>query len=406
MDLNSFSGKAFPLGASLALSYDGTNLRTMEDGSVWLAGTGISPFAYTSDYATCPSPMKIPHSVLPGPRNGAWYNSAAGAVAFMAYDPSNGHCTGGAVANVEGDATNGYSHYTSSDGGANWTRRTLPNLKAYTIVCVKPGLLIGVAQSSTTNGVITSTNGGVSWASVTGISIGTISDLLSDGASNHIIVPSSGTAGAYSTDNGASWSASTFTATPSNGSLGIGAAGTWNAGAGLFIALTGTSGSYQTSPTGATWTARATQATFLPYQLSFTTATKLASSATVTVAMGVNGFFATTTDGLTWANHGFISTNLSTTAVVSALYYDGTRFVALFTHRLFYSTDGVTWTEALPTIAASAVMVSSKRLFSTPITAAYSKVIQVTDVTATTPQTIVPLGSGVNNTFVTHYRIK
>lgn len=401
-----FYGTGFPLGSSISNVALQGEVLTAADGSVWLANTPSSAFAYSSTYATCPDGIKLPYVLLPGPRGGLWF--AANLAGGLAYNTgSTLYCTGGLATSIEGDSTNGYNYYTSSDDFATSTRRTFPNTKAYQ-VAFTAGKFIGVCPATTTNGIITGTDG-VSWSSVTGISITTVMDIVSDGSNNIVILPSGGTAGASSTDGGATFGATTLTTTMSNtGGWGQGVA-TWNAGAGLFITGTSTAGQYQTSPTGATWTARATQATYAPYQLNFGTAVRFASDATVTVALGAGGFFATTTDGLTWANHGIISTTLGITINPQAVYHDGTRFVAIYNGaRVFYSTNGTSWSEGkvLGQTQTTILAVTSGRLHSLFGASLFSKMILMTDATATTPQTIAPPFASSQSTTNTYWRIK
>lgn len=165
---------------------------------------------------------------------------------------------------------------------------------------------------------------------------------------------------------------------------------------------------YHTSTdAGVTWTLRNAQATYMAYPLLLTSFARMASSATTTVVVGLGGFFATTTDGLVWANHGVISASLGFNSTPTAVYHDGSRFVAVFQNRIFYSTLGVTWTEGMPTITTTSIcMVSSGRLYTTSFASSLSKVIMVSDATATAPMTITPLAFASSTASTTYYRIK
>lgn len=398
-NLNQFFSKSFPLGAALSgVAYQG-NVVTAEDGSVWIAAMPSSAFAYTSTYTNTPNALKTPHALITGPSYGYWFFGNNNSVAYKA--ASTLYCTGGLATALDGDSTNGYIYYTSADDGATWTARTFPNNKAYQ-VAYTAGKFIGVAASSTTNGVITSTDA-VTWSSVTGVSM-TIGEINSDGGNNIIVYPSNGTAGASSTDGGATFSSATFTSTNAiSGAVGSGYT-TWNAGASLFIAPASTAGTYQTSPTGATWTNRNAQATYLPYSRFFGGQDiRFASDATTTLAIGRLGFFATTTDGLTWSNHGFISSDLSSSPAFA--YHDGTRFVVAYTDRVFYSTNATTWTEGRGlALGSGSNYVCNGRVIRTAATVPCSAVV-MTDVTATSAATICAPTSSVAQTCV-YYRIK
>jgi hypothetical protein len=395
------NGSSFPLGAALTVgAYLGPKF-TAPDGSEWIASWSTSAFDYTSDYAGTPSEFLTSASLMPGPINGLWYSQAS--YHAVAYNPTGGgiYCT----SSIWGDVTNGYTYYTSTNDGTTWTARTFPNAKSYIMTFID-GIFLGVAASTTTTGIIYGTDG-VNWTSVTAISMPLLSDLATDGSANIVLMPPSGTVAQYSTDSGASWTTATITAPGGDqGRIGYGLI-TYNAGAGLYIAAVGTAGQYQTSPTGATWTLRNTQATFLPYSVSLSTYPRYASNATTTVVVGAHGFFATTTDGLTWANHGIMFDSFGVPpygTAPSALYYDGTRFVSVWNERIFYSTDGTTWAEGRTKSSLSgSICISSGKLFTSFLVP--SKMFVYTDPTDTTPKTVMP-ASIVNNNPPTYYRIK
>ena len=401
-NLGQFYGKGFPIGGAVSATYQG-DVWTAPDGSVWLANTPTAPFAYTSDYASCAGIVTSPHPLMPGPDGGLW--SAALAIAYRASTPLYMAILNGS----RGDTTNGYFYYTSTDG-INWTERTFPNAKGYNICVYTAGKFIAYSGSGTTNAVITSTDA-VTWTSATGVALAP-QDIVSDGANNIVAFGTSGTTAVSSVDGGTTWVSTTVVAVPNSIMPGAGVA-TWNAGAGLFITPTATAGWYQTSPTGATWTTRATQVTYSKYSDFFTSNTvspRMASNATTTVAVGRSGFFCTTTDGLTWANHGYVSTSLGSNVSPNQVYHDGTRFVARYYQRVFYSTNGTTWIEGAKIGGGSAGQPQSNgKLFLTSFNSSgtASKMLQVSDVTLTTPQTVISGVVGVEFTpVVTYYRIK
>lgn len=405
-NLKQFVGAVIPLGGTVTIPYSGQPVYTAPDGTQWYSNVPTAPFAYTSDYSYLPDFMTSPHAIMNGPEsNGTWVPPIT---AFnIAYNPSSGLYV---TSYYDGDATNGYNYYTSSNNGTTWTKRTFPNNKAYNTIQYTAGKFVACIDSTTTNGVITSTDG-INWTSVTGVLL-VAYDIVSDGV-NNIVIMGSGTGIAYSTDGGSTWTSATGAGSfSSTVGLCVGQGGiTWNAGAGLFIAGMGNVGAYQTSPTGATWTARNAQATYSIYGSKFAAGTKYASNATTTVAVGTGGFFATTTDGLTWSNHGYISTsNLATTIVPNQVYYDGTRFVARFQNLVFYSTNGTTWTQG-SSIGGFTLLTpqSNGTLFGFPLltTLLPTELLRVANVASTTRQTVIsPVLHVAQVTSHIHYRIR
>lgn len=403
-NLAQFYGKGFPIGGSITMNYVG-DVYTAPDGTKWLANTTTAPFAYTSEYAAAAGIMTSPHPLMAGPEsNGLWCPD--GSTMQVAYKASG---TLTCTSRIYGDTTNGYTYATTtSNTGASWTLRSFPNTKDYQTIVFTGGKFVGVSNSSTTNGVITSTDA-VTWSSVTGISA-SYQDVVSDGANNFVAVGTS-TTWMYSTDAAATWTTTTAVA-PTNFSYPGKGVITWNAGAGLFIANNAAAGQYQTSPTGATWTTRNSQATYLPYQNRLAADTKFASNSTMTVAVGRSTFFATTTDGLTWSNHGFISPTLSqTTSIPDAVYYDGTRFVVKYSGRVFYSTNGTSWTEGAYLGGNVMIATSSGVLFmitSGVTVGQVAKLLRVSDVTLTAPQTVcmTQAAPSAHSSTNTYYRIK
>jgi hypothetical protein len=346
-----FMGKAFPLGAIITVPYNGATF-TAADGSQWLAAVGTSVAYDAAVHTDLPRGMKTAAIPFPGPLANGGFSSTPNANLSAAYDSAN---TAWVLAATFGNAAVGFTHYTSTDHGANWTQRTLPNSLSYVMWAPTTGKVWGLA-ATTTSASITSTDGGASWTTVTpgGAVPSGIVHFASDGASNYIAIAGGGTGGVYTTNGGTAVSTLTLPAaanTAATGPFGAGSS-TFNAGASLFVVPSGaTAGAYYTSPTGAVWTNRNAQSTFAPYSNFFGAGSVLmASSATVTVAVGNNGFFANTTDGLAWSNHGFISTDHRVSSISSpnnrALWYDGTRFVLLWGDAILYSVAGTTWTLA------------------------------------------------------------
>lgn len=401
----------YPLGSTIVDAYQGDTF-TAADTTQWLANTSTAPFAYSSTYSALPTALLCPHSLITGPMgNGLWEMRSTATYAYKASGTITCITSAGYNASnyVEGDATNGYIYYTSTNGGTSWTRRTLPNTKAYAIAYTA-GLFVGLSPNAATNAVITSTDA-VTWSSITiggGGSLNVfVSDIVSNGSTCIVVYTLTGNIAYVSTDSGATFASASITTTGNfTTGFNIGAC-TWNAGAGLFIGNVGTAGQYQTSPTGATWTLRDTITTYLPYGTLFGTTCLYASSSIVTVAIAANGFFATTTDGLTWANHGFIVGTGPTASLVSAIYYDGARFVITgTTGRIFYSTNGTAWTEGRP--APGAIIIPSNdrhlRIFGTALLE--SKALIVTDPTATTAATVTTLDqTAAQSTTNTYTRI-
>ncbi len=386
-NLGQYYGRGFPLGSTLTMLYMGDTY-TAADGGVWISNAPTSPFAYSATYANTPTVLLSPHALMTGPRGGLWLGTAGASIAYKASGTL--YCYAAGTSTIDGDTTNGYNYFTTTNGGASWTTRSFPNTKTY-VVGYTASLFVGLATSATTNGIITGTDA-ISWNSFTATSQATVSDIVSNGSTQILIFPSSGTVANYSTDSGATWAAATITG-PSGASSGLNLGQvTWNAGASLYIGNTGVVGQYQTSPTGATWTLRATQATFSIYSQSFSAQTKYASNSTVTVAIGLNGFFATTTDGLTWSNHGYMVTSGQPGGNPTSFTYDGTRYVAHYTERIFYSTNGTTWTEGRPT-GSLPVYVTNDRCVKMFVNSSslLQKAMLITDPTATTAATVASI---------------
>lgn len=403
-NLSQFVGATIPMGGSIYQMPYGGDVYTAPDGTQWYSNTPTSPFAYTSAYSYLPDHMVSSHPIMNGPEsNGLWMPVVTGL--NIAYNPTAPlYCT----APYFGNTTDGWKYYTSSDG-STWTQRTFPNpASTYSCLQYTASKFIGAATGATANGVITSTDG-INWTTVTGINL-TPQDIVSDGGSNIVIIPTSTTA-ANTIDGGTTWVSNALPATPSNFSLVGQGVATWNAGAGLFIVATTTAGTYMTSPTGAVWTLRNTQSTFSSYSNRFAGSIfKVASNATTTIAVGYGGFFATTTDGLTWSNHGLISPTTGAAFSPTQVYYDGTRFVVRYQQRVWYSTNGTTWTEGKPLGGFTLLIPQSNGvLFGFPLLSLLvpTKVLKVSDVSSTSRQTVIsPILHVAQTTAVNYYRIR
>lgn len=389
-----YNGTGYPLGATASGSF-WSNVYSAPDGSKWLSG--VQGIPYDSSYGNIPESVTTTFDLLNGPVNGFFTRLNTTVQFCLAYNPSNStYCTGV----IEGRSGVGFYYYTSTDNGATWTKRTFPNntIQYTRLKCVS-GIFVAVANSTTTNGIITSTDG-ITWTSVNAPSTGMSSavDIVSNGSSNILII---GTGVCfYSTNSGASFALATGTPILSFSSWGyeVGTL-TWNQGASLWIFITSTAGSYATSPDGSVWTTRSTSSGFAEFSLFQTSGlVKFASNATKTIAFMNNGFIVETTDGLTWTNPRFIANNISTTtsaANIAVAFYDGTRFVVNYNYRLFYSSDGTSWTEApkMSTFSTSSVALNSvvnNKIYSVIYApnGIRNQVFLCNDITSTTPKNI------------------
>lgn len=410
-NLSQFLSKAYPIGSQTTSLYFG-DVYTAPDGSVWMMASSTANVTYSAAYSGVPDMLTSPHDFLNGPEPyNLWqFPAQTTGQPMIAFNSA-------APLYVTGDysslGTTEYYYYTSTNG-TTWTRRTFPNSKSYPLMVYTAGQFIGYSPSSTTNAVITSTDG-ITWSSITGISIAVsnLSEIVSDGSTNILIWPFNTTTAASSTNGGSTWSSATVTNT-GFGIRGPGKGGvTWNAGAGLFIGSTSTAGAYQTSPTGATWTLRNTITTFLPYVGYFTSGqTRFASNSTTTVAFGSYGFYATTTDGLTWSNYGFIYSESEGPANItpSEAWYDGTRFCVRYGPYIYYSTNGTSWTKSSPigTIPSTSVVSGNVLFMAAAVATVPIRMLKIENVTATAPKRISPSASATawSSSTVNYYRVK
>lgn len=401
-NLNQFLASAsFPLGAINNFPYIG-DLLVQPDGSEWLSANNAAGFPYTAAYASTPDMFKSAHGVLNGPDAGGTHR--VNVFTTFAYNPATTTWVCAKGLGSEGDTTNGFIYYRSTDDGANWTALTFPNGKQYQVWFVG-GQFVGYATSSTTNGCITSPDG-ATWTSRTAISLSgtTIGNIVSDGGSGLLVINGS-TSGAFSLDSGATWTSCALTAHNTGRAYGF---ATWSPSANLYVVASSTAGAYQTSPTGATWTHRTSSPGFYASVFSNGPNYKLAASPTLIVAVGINGVAATSTDAITWSNHNIID---DWSGAPGSVYYDGTRFVVLMDHKVYYSTNGTSWTQGghfLPaSIGATSDIVTSGRVLR-PIGGGNfrTQLPMLLDPTATAPAYIRPPFNSAPTTNMTYFRIK
>jgi hypothetical protein len=407
-NLNQFQNSGgIPIGGTITIPPT-EPVYTAPDGTQWIAAAMPSAFTYTNSYSALPDIMTSPHQLLAGPESdGFWafpltstFNAPTGVVAYSTV--TNTYCTAGYVGVGGSDA---YTYYYGT--GTNWTEGTFTNTNSVNAITCVGDRFIVITASATTNAVMTSTDA-INWIGSNFTSGIIPTDVAWDNGSN-IYIAGTTTTGQWSSDGGATWTNSSQT-TPSSSVNTIPGQGTitWNAGAGLFIMATSTAGYYQTSPTGQTWTLKNAQTSYRKYSDRFSTNAKFASSPTTTVAFGISGCFLTTTDGLTWSNFGVISPTLGSQAPTFA-FYDGVRFVVGYSVRLFYSTNGTTWIEAKPGGYGNTptFSISNGRIFAFFPTQIPSQLMMITDVTASTPQLVVPAsGASWTTGISTHYRVK
>jgi hypothetical protein len=324
------------IGETVNLPYNG-DIFTALDGSVWKATSDI-PLAYSSTYAALLT--EAPQAVTAA----ATLNGPFASNKWRGFGPRAiiGASAGGSTWLMIRNTGNFDYYYTSTDGGASWTKRTLPVTGKTWGGCLWDGTnFVLYANGTAATGVQESTDG-ITWTARTAISL-TVAELIYNGSVYLAWPAAGGTACATSPDR-TTWSSRVCSGTnPASNQIGLGTI-TWNAGAGLFIAGTNTANTYQTSPDGITWTNR-TGLDFLPNLGTFSSVF-FASSATVTIAVGNSGVIATTTNGTSWTER-TMDANYDNTSLPSAAFWDGTYFVVLVNGGIvYYSTDGITWTKS------------------------------------------------------------
>jgi hypothetical protein len=202
----------------------------------------------------------------------------------------------------------------SSPDGIAWTIRDSGHTRNCTDLAVKGGQLVGLFEGN----ILSSTSDGVTWNSGPVRGLGGASRLLSNGTSLIAV----GT-GSYASPDGLVWTAG-GPGPGSNAPLVL----VWNGT--RFIAAGGKK--IQSSDDGLQWTAVPIIAQDLRC---------VATSGSVTVAVGYQGNILRSDDGLAWTN---VSPPADTSPVrFQAIVWDGNRFIASSPDLAVSSTDGVTW---------------------------------------------------------------
>jgi hypothetical protein len=149
---------------------------------------------------------------------------------------------------------------------------------------------------------------------------------------------------AYSSDNGRSWTAVTFTPASSNPFYGVYNIYAVAFGAGTFVAV-GSGGRMATSPDGKTWTGLAPGSSKDPGQSTFGTTpiSGIAYGNGRWVAVGNNGKMAFSTNGTDWTA---VSNSTFDTNHIIAVAFGNNMFIAVSSsgNRMASSPDGRTWT--------------------------------------------------------------
>lgn len=389
MNLSQFLISPLRIGQTMQYPWRG-DVFTAQDGTVWKCHNN-RPLAYSSDYATllaeCPFLFQSGATSINGPNSGSWIHSGVNLImgtiagtllAMRSY-------TGSVFAD---------DYYTSTDGGANWTKRTLPYPTRQWTWFFDGTNFIGYSTNNSTNGVIESTDG-ITWTGRTAVSMNGGSDFVYNGSV--YVVINVGTIIITSPDR-ATWTQRAVTAIGS----GVGGGGmgliSWNAGAGLFLLSTSTAGQYQTSPDAITWTNRTTwPSTAATFALSGNVA--FASNATTTVAISPLGGVCTSTDGINWTNRE-LPFNNSDYMILSGLswgvHWDGTNFIARNNNGFsWYSSNGITWTKTTrmnSTVATSLVRFYGETGFLVNLTSA-GKIYRISNAATTaTPDFFLAMG--------------
>ena len=405
-NIGQFFSKGFPLGGVVSICYNG-DVYTAPDGSQWYSNTPTAPFDYTSEYGNLPEMLTSPHPIMNGPESTNLFHPYTTSL-NIAYNKTGNVLVTSAYSGAA-SATVGFKYYRSTDGGDNWTEYTFPNpTLTYQTIQYTAGKFIAHNAGATANSIIWSTDG-ITWSNATPSASITSQDIVSDNG-NIILIVGNSSSHQISTDGGNTWAAITTPSPVNNGTLiGCGVV-TYNQGANLFITAAGTVGTYMTAAPGQPWTSNTNNSTYATYGSKLYTSVRMASNATITVAMGMAGYFCTTTDSNTWSNHGFISTTMGTTLNPNQFYYDGEKWVARFAHRVFYSYDSVTWTEGKKIGGFTTIIPQSNGLlFGFPLLSTNNptKCLRVANVADTTPKTVISSVLAVaQGTNMTQYRIK
>ena len=413
-NLGQFYGVGFPINSTLNQPYNSKVQSPGSDGTQWIGNNACSAFAWDSSYSYLPESLTSIHSIFLGPEaDGSWFPYTT--YPSIAYNPGgNVFVTGWYTGNTL--SSSGGIGYRSTNAGTSWTRFSFPNPdREYRILQYCGNKFVGVANSSLTNGIITSTDG-VTWTSITvggSTTIAQPQDVASNGSTYYVAHEANGTGYYYSTDSGATWtSAAAPYAFKNLSCIGQGTI-VWCPSASLFLATTTNSSVYMTSPTGATWTANTTSINFARNSMRADQGgqQKFAASASIIVCMGYGGNYTTSTDGVTWTAPALLTpTNPVTNILVHQFYYDGTRFCARVQQRMWYSTDGSTWTEGKKIGGFTLIIPQSNGVlfgFQFLSASVVTQCLRVENPTKTTPATIIPSVLGVTVfTNQTYYRIR
>lgn len=405
-----FYTKGIPVGGAIQNMPFVGDLYQPGDGTEWLCDSPSSAFTYSSAYANAPDFMISSHPLVNGPETGGTFRPSI-TTFCVAYDKAN---TKYVVGPYRGVAGYGLDYYYSGDDGSTWTLYTLTTpVINYTVCQFVSNAFYFVASGNSSNIIRTTDGINLTTKNVTGIGSITCQDILANG--NNVLIIPTGTTGAYSADGGNTFALSTFSAAPTTTNIrpGSGAAA-WCPGANAWICSHGsTAGTYQlsTNANGSSWSlySTITSGTANVYVGYFSTDTKYASNSTTTIAMGQGGFFATTTDGTTWSNHGFIA-NDTPIQTINQFYYDGSQFVVRSGSRVWYGSNTTNWAQGKPLGGfATAASQSSGVLFPVTSTAQAgipAKILKVSNVASTSAQTIIISGTPNHSTTQTYYRIK
>lgn len=402
-NVDNFYSKGFPIGSSATYGNNFNGTINPTDGSQWVVPALNNFIPYSSEYSNIANQCIIYHDIVNGPLAGGnfLFTLSSQPYAPLCYSSSLNRYVTRSVETTYGSTPAKY--YTSDDNGATWTKRSFPNLITYSGVYFVGGYFFAFA-SLTTNCFLLSTDG-IAWSSFNNPVSAAPANIIANG-STIIISYNGSTSGLLSTNGGTSFSTITFPTSATGPTPTVGY-GTYNTNAGLYIHASGTGGIYMTSPDGTTWTNRTPNSfSSYPQFSNGASATKFASNGTITVAIGIDGFFATSTDNLTWSNHGYIFNEINGPAV-NFLCYDGTRFVASYTSKWFYSTNGTTWVEGnliTPAVTQLASFCQDVILV-TSFTGLLATVFKINDITSSTKKYVTSgaLVSAVSNNA---YRIK
>ena len=334
----SYIGIGKRLGEVVSLPYAGDNF-TAVDGTVWKA-TNSTVLAYSSTYSALltDAPEMVTSAVnLGGPLTGGLWGTFT-TQGIVGSSPWLMMSSNGAAVDL---------YYTSTNFGSTWTQRTPPSSGKNWISLWDGTNYVIYASGGTTNFVQESTDA-ISWTGRTGVNISVIRDFWFKN-STYLVITGSSNLTVNSTDRIAwtSHAGNVQAASPTNPGMG---ASSYNVGAVLFITGTGTANTYQTSPTGTTWTTR-TGLSSLPAFTSFGNVGWASDLTTTTIAVGPGGYVAKSTDCVNWTDCGWMDTAFNNTSSPTAVFWDNTNsiFVADFAGIVYYSTLanlGSAWTRA------------------------------------------------------------